>query len=324
MPVVADPIAAGPPTLHVGLVNNMPDAALARTERQFTAMLDAATPDLAVQLHFYSLGSLARGELGNAHLGLRGYRSVAELAKDSLDALIVTGTEPRQPDLRDEPYWPELSGLFDWIAQAGPSTIFSCLAAHAAVLHFDGIARVRLPAKRWGLFDHGVVGSHPLVANLPNTVQVVHSRWNEIRRGALEARGYDVLTEAPDAGVELFVKQGRNPLLFFQGHAEYDAGTLYREYRRDVLRFLAGERDAYPALPQTYFTRAEAKALIAFQTRALAARAEGLIKDLPGIVRVDTVSPMANVYRAWLAGIAAARGPVFAEHSLPRLGGMHR
>jgi homoserine O-succinyltransferase len=324
MPVVADHIAVEGASLRLGLVNNMPDAALTRTERQFIAMLDAATPDIAIQLNFYSLDSLARGELGEAHLALRGYRSAADARADDLDAVIVTGTEPKLPDLRDEPYWPELAVLFDWIAGTGPSALFSCLAAHAAVLHYDGIVRAKLPSKRWGLFDHRVVGSHPLVAALPGTARVAHSRWNEISRGALEVKGYEVQTEAPDAGVDLFTKQTRNLQLFCQGHAEYDGGTLYREYRRDVLRFLAGERSFYPPLPQNYFTREEAKALIAFQARAVAERDASLIKELPGVARTEAVSPMASVYRAWLTGIAAARGPVLAEHDLPRLGAMQR
>ena len=41
--------------------------------------------------------------------------------------------------------------------------------------------------------------------------------------------------------------------LFLQGHPEYEAGTLLREYRRDIARFLRGEREHYPAVPQGYF-----------------------------------------------------------------------
>ena len=53
--------------------------------------------------------------------------------------------------------WPALAALFDWIERDGPSAAFSCLGAHAAVLHFDGIERRRLPEKRCGLFEHAVV-----------------------------------------------------------------------------------------------------------------------------------------------------------------------
>ena len=42
------------------------------------------------------------------------YRDIAELWDTPLDGLIVTGTEPRAADLKDEPYWEALSALVDW------------------------------------------------------------------------------------------------------------------------------------------------------------------------------------------------------------------
>jgi len=328
MPVVPHAVGSGPlpaATLRVGLVNNMPDAALARTERQFIDMLAAAMPDREISLSFYSIAGLPRGEMGQAHLSKQGYRSIAQLMGDELDALIVTGTEPKCPNLRDEPYWANLAALFDWIAMSGPSTIFSCLAAHAAVLHFDGIERQRLADKRCGLFAHKVVRKHPLVAGLSDGVRVAHSRWNEVRRTDLEARGYEVLTEAPDAGVDLFMKPGRNPLLFFQGHPEYDSGTLFREYRRDIQRFLAGTNDNYPAAPRDYFSGAETALLDDYRHRALTERDEALLDFFPVARRSEdaSTSPMASVYRAWLLRIANEKD---AEQTAPapRFGGMQR
>ena len=55
------------------------------------------------------------------------------------------------------------------------------------------------------------------------------------------------------AGVDAFAKQDGSFFLFFQGHPEYEADTLLREYRRDVGRFLGGEREDYPAMPLGYF-----------------------------------------------------------------------
>ncbi len=50
---------------------------------------------------------------------------------------------------------------------------------------------------------------------------------------------------------------------------EYEADTLLREYRRDVARFLAGEREHYPPLPLGYFDDGAAAVATAFQARAL-------------------------------------------------------
>ena len=74
------------------------------------------------------------------------------------------------------------------------------------------------------------------------------------------------------AGVDAFAKQDGSFFLFFQGHPEYDADTLLREYRRDVARFLGGERDDYPAMPHGYFDAEAARAGRGFRERALAGR----------------------------------------------------
>jgi homoserine O-succinyltransferase len=289
----------------------MPDAALACAERQFTDILDAATPDIDIDLSFFCLPGIPRGEAGEAHLARRGYRPAMDLGNEDLDALIVTGTEPKQQCLRNETYWSALAELFDWIDCAGPSTVFSCLAAHAAVLHFDGIERERLAEKRCGLFEHAVNRTQPLAEDLPAIVRVAHSRWNEIGREALAAHGYDILTEAPDAGVDLFVKQRRELLLFHQGHPEYDSGALFREYRRDVQRFLSNSSESYPQLPQNYFDDTQVALLDRVRERAQARRSAGLLEDLSLITRMsndnEPISPMAGMFRTWLSRIAAAK-----------------
>ena len=52
------------------------------------------------------------------------------------------------PELRlvliDEPYWASLTQLIDWAEHNTHSSVWSCLAAHAAVLRIDGIRRRRL------------------------------------------------------------------------------------------------------------------------------------------------------------------------------------
>lgn len=52
--------ATGRTGLDIGLVNNMPDAALKATERQFARLLASACGTTDVRLHLFSLGSVAR------------------------------------------------------------------------------------------------------------------------------------------------------------------------------------------------------------------------------------------------------------------------
>jgi homoserine O-succinyltransferase len=295
--------------LRIGLVNNMPDSALERTERQFFRLLGSAAPELSIRWYLFSLRGIPRSVGGNLHLLRQYYGSVSDLYRTEVDALIVTGAEPHQTDIRREPYWSELTELFDWIDCARWPAVFSCLAAHAAVLHFDGLARQRLTEKRFGLFDHATVAKHRLTAALAAPVPVAHSRWNELTGDALGDAGYRVLTYAPEAGADLFVNPQRDDLLFFQGHPEYEADTLAREYRRDVRRFLAGASERYPELPQNYFSDDEVNALTQFRERALYIRDERLLDNFPGIVlrSGQKIPPMAPVFGAWLRQIDDAK-----------------
>ena len=98
--------------ITIGLVNNMPDAALEATERQFVELIRAAATDCVVRLKLFAIGDVPRGARARENLGGR-YRDAADLWKERLDGLIVTGTEPRAKDLRDEPYWAALTGIVD-------------------------------------------------------------------------------------------------------------------------------------------------------------------------------------------------------------------
>ncbi len=99
--------------------------------------------------------------------------------------------------------------------------------------------------------------------------------------GRCAGGGYKIFTRSNAAGVDAFAKQDGSFFLFFQGHTEYEADTLLREYRRDVARFLAGEREHYPQMPLGYFNDHAAAAGQAFQTRALCDRRGELIAEFP-------------------------------------------
>ena len=49
-------------------------------------------------------------------------------------------------------------------------------------------------------------------------------------------------------------------VIYMQGHPEYDASSLLKEYRRELYRYANLERDNPPPLPQNYF-RDEAEQL---------------------------------------------------------------
>jgi homoserine O-succinyltransferase len=53
---------ADPQCLDIGLINNMPDAALAGTERQFLSLFNVASSSIVVRLTFYALPEVPRSD----------------------------------------------------------------------------------------------------------------------------------------------------------------------------------------------------------------------------------------------------------------------
>jgi homoserine O-succinyltransferase len=291
--------------IDIGLVNNMPGAALEATERQFRTLLGAAAADgIAVRVTHYALPDVPRTDAGRRHVSSF-YSDIRDLWDKDLDGLIVTGTEPRAPNLVDEPYWGSLTRLMDWSERHTHSAVWSCLAAHAALLHIDGIGRRPLSDKRFGVFECVRASDHLLAATFPARLRMPHSRWNDIEEDALMTCGYRVLSRSEDAGVDMFVKQRRSLFVFFQGHPEYEADTLLLEYRRDIGRFLRRERASYPAMPERYFDKDTIDVLTAVRERALSDRREDLLAEFPTAlvackVRNTWRSAAVCVYRNWL------------------------
>jgi homoserine O-succinyltransferase/O-acetyltransferase len=288
------------------LVNLMAGEARAHTERQFHAILGAASAD-SVRLACISPRT--------------GESIVARVEVARPDGLIVTGMPPRAAHLRDEPLWPTLAGLVDYAVGEAIPTVWSCLAAHAAVLHLDGIERRRLPEKLVGLVACGQTGgAHAALAGLPARWQVPHSRYNEVPGDALTARGYRILSCAEDGGVDLFAKQAGAPFLFCQGHPEYDAQALLLEFRRDVGQFLAGERRDYPAIPVNLFPAEVAALLDAFRARAERDRHTGLMAAFPmapcaASLRHGWRDFTVALYRNWLAHVVGRRPDTVAARA---------
>jgi homoserine O-succinyltransferase len=294
--------------LHIGLVNNMADAAMCATERQFLTLLEAAAEDMVVQLTLYALPEVERTPSGQRRVDsfYFGIEQLWEqLPEECPDGLIVTGREPRTPDLRDEAYWPSFNRVLAWTQEHARSAVWSCLAAHAAVLALDGIERVRSQHKHFGIFTSKQSAPHALLAGVPASLRLPHSRWNGLSAGQLAAKGYQVLTRTSDGGVDTFVKQDAGLFVFFQGHPEYESETLMGEYRRDVGRYLKGEMETYPLLPLDYFEEETERSLREIEAKARASRPEKLLGEVSAVlnsVRIRNTwrSTAALIYRNWL------------------------
>jgi homoserine O-succinyltransferase/O-acetyltransferase len=294
----------------IGLVNNMPDAALRKAERQFCSLLFAAFGSLPIRLRRFYLPEL-QSHNRDRWWGDHGYEDIRELWTAHIDGLIVTGTEPRAAALADEPYWSTLTRIVDWAENHTISTIWSCLAAHAAVLHLDGIDRCPLGEKLSGVFECSKAEHHTLTVRAPSRWRVPHSRYNGLPDKALASRGYRLLSKSPDAGADTFIKERKSLFLFFQGHPEYDLGALLREYRRDIWRFLVGERNTYPVMPQNYFDEEITTSLAEFRERALQWRCVDLLSSFPPVAEQQLDYAWYNfavvIYTNWLLHLVDRR-----------------
>jgi homoserine O-succinyltransferase/O-acetyltransferase len=298
--------------LDIGLVNNMPDSALIPTERQLFDLLDAAAGRLVVRLHFYRMETTPRSEWGQDYVR-RYYRGTNDLLNADLDAIIVTGAEPKAARLTEEPYWASFVRVVNWARENTVSSLYSCLAVHGAVLHMDGVERQTLPAKCIGVFHQRKAGDHPLMRGLPPVFRTPHARWNAVPEWALANSGYSVLARSIEAGVDCFVKrQNRSLFVHFQGHPEYDAQSLLGEYRRDMGRFLRGESEVCPTIPKGYFDAKAEEILTAFQRGAIMNRRPEFFAGFPTDrlakdVRNVWLSPARRIYRNWLLYLEAQR-----------------
>jgi len=316
---------ANVPSLTIGLINNMPDAALEATEAQFSTLIGSAAGDIPVRLVLYSLPNIPRSESAQQHLN-KFYFKIDELWNNQCDALIITGTEPRHTNLREEEYWPVLTDVFDWAGSNTLSTVVSCLAAHAAVLYNDGVERNRLSDKRFGVFGFERTRDHALTQRTAETIRIPHSRWNEVREEDLVSCGYAVLAKSAEAGVDMFVKECKQSLfVHFQGHPEYSARTLLREYRRDIGRFLRQERDTYPSMPHGYFDFDGCRLAEEFQQVASSRRNEEFLSSFPDDVLAsslqNTWQPSATrVYRNWLQYVLSRKAAASSLVVMPDSG----
>lgn len=264
--------------LHIGLLNMMPDSALEATERQFFRLIGEANQIAQFYLHPFSLQAIERGDDARAHIE-RHYEDFATLREQGLDALIVTGANVVGADLSEEPFWEPLIEVMDWALEHVTSTLCSCLATHAVMQFRYGYRRRPLGFKRWGVYPHRVRDRrHPLVSGVNTRFDVPHSRYNEIPLEAFAAAGLPVLADS-NGEVHLATSGDGLRLVFHQGHPEYDAVSLLKEYKREVALWYHGERPDHPPFPDNYLG-ARARAILTEYRRRLE-RGSASLEDFP-------------------------------------------
>ena len=111
----------------------------------------------------------------------------------------------------------------------------------------------------------------------------------------------------------MFTKNWGSLFVFFQGHPEYAADTLFREYRRDMTRYLRGEREDIPGLPKDYFDPRTEAILERIAARADRHRGPDAQSRMPNdwALRKASIdswqSAAVQIYRNWLERVAALK-----------------
>ncbi|MGF7234845.1 MAG: homoserine O-acetyltransferase/O-succinyltransferase family protein [Frankia sp.] len=275
--------------MHIGIVDLMATTARGLAQNQFARLVESSLPRGAEHVEISTVDLDPQADW----LGSPGSPRDWDLIT-SFDAVIVTGAEPQTAELKVDPSFALVGRILDATASRAVSVLFSCLSAHAALGHIYGLSRRRLGEKCVGVLPHTVApSSGEITAGLPQHVTMPHSRWNTVRR-----------TELAEAGVRLALLAGTGDwaiatspdgfrYTFVQGHPEYFSDTLWREYRRDVKRFLYGESDDYPSLPSNYFAAAHVEAFDAFCRYAQNNRRAGTFAAFP------EAPPALEDARAW-------------------------
>ncbi len=240
--------------LHIGFLNMMPDAALEATERQFIRLVGNCNRIAQFYVYPFTLPGLERSQNTQAYID-EFYCDFEALKEQGLDGLIITGANVATPELDREPFWEPLMEVVRWADQSVASTLCSCLATHALLKYKHGIDRQPLPDKRWGVYSHKVLQiDHPLLRDINTRFDAPHSRFNDISRSQLEDAGLTVLAESENGGVHMAVSPDGIRVVYFQGHPEYDANSLLKEYKRELMRYLQGNLDDLPPFPENYFS----------------------------------------------------------------------
>jgi len=239
--------------LHIGFLNLMPNASFQATERQFLRLVGSSNQIVQYYIYLFTIDGIERDKKTQDYIDSY-YTSFNDVKDAGVDALIITGTNPANPSLEQEPFWDPLGEVVDWATSNVTSVLCSCLAVHAIVKHLHAIERKPLHRKRWGVYSHRITETkHPLLRNINTRFDVPHSRNNDVSPEQLQAAGFKILAAGSESGVHMAVSPDMLRIVYLQGHPEYDRISLLKEYKREVNRYFEGARDSYPESPENYF-----------------------------------------------------------------------
>ena len=220
--------------LRIIILNLMPTKI--ETETQLLRLM-SNTP-LQVDVEFMHPASHKSKNTSQNHIN-KFYKTFDEVKNNKYDGMIITGAPVELLNFEEVDYWQELCQIFEWTKTNVYSTFHICWGAQAGLYYHHGIPKYILKEKMFGVFPHKPLDLyHPILRGFDESFYVPHSRHTEIRFEDIAlCKDLQVLTYSEQAGIHLVADlECRN--FYATGHSEYDAGTLAREYFRDLDRGL--------------------------------------------------------------------------------------
>ncbi|HEV7278517.1 MAG TPA: homoserine O-succinyltransferase [Devosiaceae bacterium] len=213
--------------LQIGLLNLMPNKE--RTETQFTRLI-GSTP-LQVDLTLVRITDHQSRNTPEDYLRSF-YSTWGDVRERRFDGFIVTGAPIAQLPFEEVKYWSEMVEIMNWTQTNVHHTMFICWGAQAALHHFHGVRRVRLPQKAFGVYRHRVLNTRsPFLRGFSDDLAVPVSRYNDIDRSSLDDE-LEILIDNEEIGI-CMLGDRRLRAIYMLNHLEYDNRSLVDEYERD-------------------------------------------------------------------------------------------
>lgn len=217
-------------TLEVVIVNLMPTKEA--TEEQLLRLL--SNSPLQVNVTFIHMQSHQAAHISENHLK-EFYRTFDQIKDKYFDGMIITGAPVEHLDFEEVNYWDELVSIMEWSNNHVFSTLHICWGAQAALYHHYGIGKEPLDQKLFGIYEQELKDKKvSLVRGMDEVFYMPHSRHTTVPIQSFEdAPDLEILAGSAETGVSI-AQSKDSRFVFIFGHAEYDAETLGKEYKRDV------------------------------------------------------------------------------------------
>lgn len=231
------------------ILNLMPNKLT--TERQFLNRLATLTDDeLEVTFMYpttHQFKSLPR------QLVADNYVSLADVADDHYDGLIVTGAPVEQLAFEDVDYWDEFQEIVDWAQTHVTQILFECWAAQAALYDQFKIKKQLVAQKVFGIYQATTVAPQSrLVSGLSTggLLKMPQSRHTRLMLPTTLPNDLQIVAANSEIGPLILTAPGQKSV-YVTGHPEYEVDTLANEYFRDRRKQLPIKRPAHYFVDQS-------------------------------------------------------------------------